>query len=175
MRNGLRLRSWPVCWWARVLCFTLCIGLLLLPSPIFALNPSERLNSIESRLQNIVIYSQQLEDELQSSQDLTQQKQQIINEQLTELAALRIELESWKASDEQKAKRIAELLNIINELEKRLQQLSESCENIVKPLREALKQAEKEIHRQKIEKWLFTIGGTALAGYVGYRIGRAVK
>ena len=98
----------------------------------------------------------------------------IISDQLIELIDLRIELESWKASDEQKARRIAELLTIIAELEKRLKELSESCENIVKPLREALTIAEKEIHRQKIEKWVFSILAGAAAGYIGYRIGKSL-
>jgi len=119
------------------------------------------------------IYLCFFEEELKNSQTLSQYRQQIISDQLIELADLKTELESWKTSDEQKAKQIAELLTIIAELEKRLKELSESCKNIVTPLQEALTIAEKEVRQQKIEKWVFTFIVGVTAGYVGYKIGRA--
>lgn len=174
-RGGFFWRRSSACFSARLLCLLLSFGLLMLTSPIFALTQSERLNNIESRLQNMIAYSQKLGNELENSQTLTQQKQQIIDDQLRELATLKSELESWKTSDEQKAKRIAELLSIIDGLQEKLQQLSESCENIARPLREALKLAEKEIRKQKIEKWLFGIGAGLVGLGIGFGIGQVIN
>lgn len=171
--NGFWLCSRSASWSAPALCLWLCIALLLLPLPIFAQSQNLQLNSIEQRLQNIVIYSQQLEKELKSSQNLSQQRKQIINDQLIELGDLRIELENWKTSDSQKAKRILELLSTIEKLETKLQQLSESYENTVKPLQQALTVAEKEIRRQKIKTLLYMILAAAAAGTAGYGIGKA--
>ena len=150
--------------------------------PIFGQNPSERLNSIEQRLQNIVIYSQKLEDELKNSQKISNEQQQTVSKLLNELAELRSELtkqsqelESSNASLESYRLRVNELLSIISELEKRLQQLSESCESIAQPLRDALTIAEKELRRQKIKTVIYVILAAAAAGYIGYRIGQAIQ
>ena len=172
-RNGFWLPSRSAYWSARVLCFTLCIVLLLLPSPIFALSPNGQLNSIERRLQNIVIYSAQLEEELKDSQRISGEQQKNIERTLSELGDLRIRLETSRSLLEKYKNRAGELLSTIEQLEARLKQLSESYENTVRPLQQALKVAEKEIRRQKIEKWIFSILAGAVAGYIGYRIGKA--
>ena len=177
--NGFWLPSRSACWPARALCFTLCIALLLLPSPIFGLSPIERLNSIENRLQNIVIYSQKLEGELENSQRISREQQQIISGLLSELASLRSELseqrsglESSNASLESSRLRVGELLSTIDELEAKLKPLSESCENIAQPLRDALTIAEKELRRQKIKTVIYVILAAVAAGAAGYGIGR---
>ena len=157
--------------------------------PIFGQNQNEQLSSIEQRLQSIVIYSQKLEEELKDSQRISSEQQQTISGLLNELAGLRSELldqrkelseqsqelESSNASLESYRLRVDELLNTISELEKRLKPLSESCESIAKPLRDALTIAEKEIRRQKIKTWLYVLLAAAAAGAAGYGIGRMSK
>jgi chromosome segregation ATPase len=147
--------------------------------PLFGQNPNEQLNSIEQRLQRIVIYSQKLEDELKDSQKISNEQQQTISGLLNELAGLRSELaeqsqelESSNASLESYRLRANELLSIISELETRLKQLSESFENTVQPLQEALRAAEKEIRRQKTKTVIWVILAAAAAGAAGYGIGQ---
>jgi chromosome segregation ATPase len=96
---------------------------------------------------------------------------------LNELAGLRSELaeqsqklESSNASLENYRLRVNELLSIISELETRLKQLSESFENVVRPLQQALTVAERELRRQKIKTVIWVILAAAAAGAAGYGI-----
>ena len=171
-RNGFWLPSRLACWPARVLCFTLCIALFLLPSPIFALSPNGQLNSIERNLIAILAYSQKLEEELENSKTISLEQQRNIEQTLSELGDLRIRLETSRSLLEKYKNRAGELLCTINELEKRLQQLSESDESTVRPLNQALGIAEKEIRRQKIKTVIYVILAAAAAGAAGYGIGR---
>ena len=173
--NGFWLPLRSASWSARVLCFTLCIALLLLPSPIFGLSPIERLNSIERRLQSIVIYSARLEEELENSQRISGEQQKNIEQLLSELQGLRIRLEASRRLSATHKSQAGELLNTIEELETRLEQLSKSFENTVRPLNQALDIAEKEIRRQKIKTVFYVILAAAVAGAAGYRIGRMNK
>ena len=159
-------------WWGRVLCLCLCFALLLLPSPIFGLSPTERLNSIERRLQSIVIYAAQLEEELGTSQRISGEQQKNIEQLLSELGNLRIRLEASRSLLEKYKNRAGELLSTIEQLEVKLKALSESYEDTVRPLREALGIAEKEIRRQKIKTVIYAILAAAAAGAAGYGIGR---
>ena len=173
--NGFWLPLQLASWSARVLCLCLCCALLLLPSPIFGLSPIERLNSIERRLQSIVIYSAQLEEELGNSQRISGEQQKNIEQLLSELQGLRIRLEASRSLLEKYRSRAGELLSTIERLEARLKTLSESYENTVRPLQEALGIAEKEIRRQKIKTWFFMIFAAAAAGYTGYRLGKGLS
>jgi len=174
-RNGFWVPLRLACWPARVLCFTLCIALLLLPSPIFGLSLNEWLSNIEQRLLNIVIYSQKLEDELENSQKISLEQQKNIEQTLRELGDLKIRLEASRSLLGKFKNRVGELLSIIAQLETRLSQLSESFENTVRPLNLALDIAEKEIRRQKIKTVIYTILAAVAAGAVGYGIGRGLS
>ena len=171
-RNGfwlpLRLASWS----ARLLCFTLCIALLLLPSPIFANNPNGQLSSIEQNLIAILAYSQKLEDELGNSKAISLEQQRNIEQLLSELGNLRIRLEASRSLLEKYKNRAGELLSTIEQLETMLKVLSESYKNTVQPLQLALDIAEKEIRRQKIRMVLYIILAAAGAGVAGFTIGK---
>ena len=152
----------------RALCFLLCIALLLLPSPIFGLSPTERLNSIERRLQSIVIYSQKLEEELANSQRISGEQQKHIEQLLSELAGLKTRLEASRSLLEKYKSRAGELLSTIEQLETRLKQLSESYENTVRPLQEALRVAEKEIRVRKIRSVIMAVAAFLAGVGLGY-------
>jgi len=150
----------------------LCIALLLLPSPIFANNLIEPLNSIERNLIAILAYSQKLEEELENSKAISLEQQKNIEQMLSDLSDLRIRLEASRSLLGKYKIRAAELLNIIAQLEAKLKQLSESYENTVRPLNQALGIAEKEIRRQKIKTVICVILAAAVAGAAGYGIGK---
>ena len=68
--------------------------------------------------------------------------------------------------------RVGELQGIIEQLEAKLKQLSESFENTVQPLREATTVAESEIRRQKIKAVIWAIIAAIGGGLAGYLAGR---
>jgi len=171
-QNGFWLPSRSASWSARVLCFTLCIALLLLPSMSFGTSQIEWLSNIEQRLQNIVIYSAKLEEELANSQRISGEQQRLITQTLSELGDLRIRLEASRNLSLTYRNRVDELLSTIEQLQEKLKKLSESFENTIEPLQQALDIAEKEIRRQKTRMVIYVILAAAAAGAAGYGIGR---
>ena len=157
MRKGLTLYF--------AICFL--VGPLL---PLCATNQNELLASIEMRLQNIILYSQRLEEELQSSNRISDEQRQNIERQLSELASLRIRLQASEISSKHYKNQVSLLLDSIRTLETKLGELSRSCERTVKPLQEALDLAEKQMHRQKIKTVIYTVLAVVAGGVAGYGI-----
>lgn len=148
-----------------------CVSILLLfvlltsPSMIWSDSLQTRSEDIIQRLQNILIFSQQLEVELETSQTISTQRQRLIDEQLIELIELKAELESWKTLSQQRARQIIELLNLIDELETRLNGLSALCAARVQPLEDALDVAKNDLRKRSRQRVLFALVGFVL-GYV---------
>jgi DNA repair ATPase RecN len=150
----------------------LCIGLLLLPSPIFARQPSEQLQNIEQSLTAILSYSQKLEEELENSQRISEEQSRRIGLLLSELAQLRTRLEASRGLLEKYKHRAGGLLNTIEQLETKLKQLSESYEASEASWEKTLKAAESELRRQKIKTLFYAVLAGAVTGaavFVGLR------
>jgi DNA repair ATPase RecN len=148
----------------------LCIVLLLLPSPIFAQLPSKQLNNIEQRLLAILSYSQKLEDELKSSQRISEEQSRNIEQLLNELGQLQTRLEASRSLLEKYKHRVVELLSIIEQLETRLKALSESFEASEISWEKALNAAEKEIRHQKIKTAITIVIAVLVGASIGYGI-----
>ncbi len=131
---------------ALIICFVMILPL----SPFFGLSQTGRLNSIELRLMNILAFSAKLEEEQKNSNRITVEQLQKIENLIKELGQLRVRLTVSGTLLKKYRHRVTELLDIISELETKLQQLSESCENTVRPLQEALDIAEKRVTLYKV-------------------------
>ncbi len=155
------------------------IGLLLVtllqPWMLFAPNQTSLLNSIEQRLLRVIAYSEKLMEQSVDSERISEEQKQYIEKILKELDDLRTRLTVSGLLLTKFKGRTIELLGIISKLETKLKELSESFENTVQPLKEALVIAENEIHRQKVKTVIWAIIVGVGAGVVGFAVGEIAK
>lgn len=144
---------------ARLLCFLLCIFLLLTPALSFSNELNGPLLSIEQKLRAIVTYSAKLEDELQLSQSH-------IERLSNELRELKNELKLLKESSESYRTRAEALLSTIDGLEKQLDQLSRKYNASEKLWRQSAERAQLEAKLWKIGAILLGIVAAGAGTYI---------
>jgi predicted RNase H-like nuclease (RuvC/YqgF family) len=172
-------RSAPARWLAVWLSLWLC-GVLTVPA--WSTRQSELQLSIESRLQDLseslpayVARVKSFADSASSSAEEARQLRQELSEQSAELAALRLELESWKQSSAESASRAESLLQKVIGLENRLASLTASFELSVGSWEKA---AEAAARRERV--WKIAAGAGIPLGFVlgvlaGVALGRLVR
>jgi len=171
-QNGFWLPSRSASWSVRVLCFTLCIALLLLPSLSYANSTTAIVRSTEERYLTILAYSKQLAEELRlqkTSLDWYKQKSSDLQASLVLMSG---DLENLQTDSEELKNQISELKNSIAELLKKQQEDLQKYEGLEKTCQKIAETAQKEIRRQKIKTAIYVILAAAAAGVAGYGIGR---
>ena len=150
----------------RIVGLVICLGLLL-SLPGYGLSQNSRLDSIENSLTIILASSARLGAELTNLQTISAEQRKRIESLLSELGILRTRLEVSGTLLTKYRRRVEELKDIIDGLETRLSQLSESFERTVEPLQEALDVAEKDIRVQKVK----TVVWSVVTGFAGILLG----
>ena len=171
-QNGFWLPLRSAFWSVRVLCFTLCIALLLLPSPIFANSTTAIVRSTEERYLTILAYSKQLAEELRLQKISLAEYRQKANDLQSELAGMSSDLENLQTDSTELKQEISGLKSSIDESVKKQQEDLKKYEDLEKTCQEIAETAQKEIRRQKIKTAIYVILAVAAAGAAGYGIGR---
>jgi len=171
-RNGFWLPLRSACWPARVLCFTLCIALLLLPLPIFANSTTVIVRSTEERYLTILAYSKQLAEELRQQRISLDEYRQKASDLQNELVIMSSDLGSLQTDSTELKQEISGLKISIDESLKKQQEDLRKYEALEKICQEITETAQKEIRRQKIKTVIYVLLAVAAAGAAGYGIGR---
>jgi len=171
-QNGFWLPSRSASWSARVLCFTLCIVLLLLPSPIFANSTTAIVRSTEERYLTILAYSKQLAEELRLQKISLAEYRQKSNDLQARLVLMSSDLENLQTDSTELKQEISGLKSSIDESVKKQQEDLRKYEGLEKVCQEIAETAQKEIRRQKTRTVIYVILAAAAAGAAGYGIGR---
>ncbi len=159
-RGGGSWWRWlPARWLAAWLSLWLC-GVPITPS--WSLTPSERLDSIENRLQDLsgslpayVLQVNSFADSARSSAEEASRLRQELSEQRLELEGLRSELAAWKQSWADSAQQVESLLGKVADLQSRLASLTASFELTVGSWKKA---AEVAARKARIWKGLAGAG-----------------
>jgi len=171
-QNGFWLPSRSAFWSARVLCFTLCIALLTIPSLSYANSTTAIVRSTEERYLTILAYSKQLAEELRLQKISLAEYRQKSSDLQSELAIMSSDLENLQTDSTELKKEISELKSSIDESVKKQQEDLKKYEDLEKVCQEIAETAQKEIRRQKIKTVIYLILTAVAAGAAGYGIGR---
>ena len=113
-------------------------------------NSPRPIEQLEQRLQTIVAYTLQLEQELRNSQLSLSEQEQLVELLKSELAELRRQLKISRKSEESSRERIGELLSLLDESEKRLEELSERLSDYDRTAKELLSGLREERDREAV-------------------------
>jgi len=174
-QNGFWLPLRSACWPARVLCFTLCIVLLTIPSLSYANSTTAIVRSTEEHYLTILAYSKQLAEELRLQRISLAEYRQKSNDLQNDLATMSSDLENLQTDSEELKNQISELKSSISESVKKQQEDLRKYEALEKTCQEIAETAQKEIRRQKTRTVIWVILTTTVAGAAGYGIGRLAR
>jgi hypothetical protein len=171
MRNGLRWPSFWACCWALVLCICFFSAPPISAQETTDSEQSRLIESLKLRLQTIIVLAENLESESASWKTLSQGNEQRAQELLSELAALRQELESSRADSEALSLQVAELKALQEKSENKLQVLLATWKRSAELWKEAAEAAQLQVRKVRARGVLWI----ALAALAGGAAGWALK
>ena len=170
MRNGLRWPSRSAYWWALVWCIFLLSAPLTDAQENPASEQSRLIESLQQRFQTINVLAQNLESESANWKALSQENEQRANELLSELRALRQELENSQADSEALSRQVAELKVSLAQSESKLQVVLATWKRSAELWKEAADAAQLQVRKVRAQGVLWIALAALAGGAIGYAL-----